>query len=79
MPNDQAMPNLWLMDWEAKAEAARRRYNELYPDRPINQIGDTLEVHFFLFAFSGSWENGKPLTDREIASVAMITPPGCFS
>ncbi|MBB2821302.1 UNVERIFIED_ORG: hypothetical protein GGD59_004574 [Rhizobium esperanzae] len=67
------------MDWESQAEAARQRYNELYPDRPIKQIGDTLDALYYLDLLSFVWENGTPLTDRERASVEMITPPGCFS
>jgi hypothetical protein len=59
------------MDWEAKAEAARRRYNDLWADRPIKQIGDTPDVYFFLFTFSG-WENGTPLSEQEIRAVEMI-------
>ncbi|ACE89493.1 hypothetical protein RHECIAT_CH0000500 [Rhizobium etli CIAT 652] len=66
------------MDWEAKAEAARRRYNELYPDRPIKQIGDTTDVYYFLFGFR-DWENGQPLSEQEIRAVEMITQAGCFS
>ncbi|ANL55075.1 hypothetical protein AMC82_CH03917 [Rhizobium phaseoli] len=66
------------MDWEAQAEATRRRYNDLYPDRPITRIGDTPDVYYFLFGFR-DWENGQPLSEREIRAVELITPPGCFS
>ncbi|THK34680.1 hypothetical protein EHS39_28875 [Ensifer sp. MPMI2T] len=65
---------------EAELEAARRRYNELYPDRPIKRVGDTLEASYFLSGIMRcAWENGQPLTDQEIASVEMMTPPGWFS
>ncbi|MGO6778863.1 hypothetical protein ELI17_09500 [Rhizobium ruizarguesonis] len=67
-----------MADASAEVEAARQRYNELYPDRPIKQIGDTTEVYYFLFGFR-DWENGQPLSEQEILAVEMITPPGCFS
>ncbi|WP_429820265.1 hypothetical protein [Ensifer sp. B1-9] len=61
-------------------EAARRRYNELQPDRPIKRVGDALEASYYLTAMRVVWEHGgKPLSDQEIASVEMMTPPGCFS
>ncbi|MDK1376770.1 MULTISPECIES: hypothetical protein [unclassified Sinorhizobium] len=64
---------------EDKVEAARQRYNELYPDRPIKQIGDTPDVYYYLVMMRGVWENGTPLSDRQIKAVEAITPPGCFS
>jgi hypothetical protein len=68
-----------MADGSADIEAARRRYNELYPDRPIKRVGDTLDVYFYLVMLSGAWENGKPLTDDEIAAVEMMTPAGMLS
>ena len=35
-------------------EAARRRNNELYPDRPIKRIGDTVEPYYHLVIMSGA-------------------------
>ncbi|THK35638.1 hypothetical protein EHS39_23710 [Ensifer sp. MPMI2T] len=64
---------------ESDVEAARRRYNELYPDRPIKRIGDTVEPYYHLVLMSGAWQNGTPLSDSDIACVEMMTPPGCFS
>ncbi len=60
-------------------EAARRRYNELYPDRPIKRVGDTLEASYFLIGLSCVWLDGKPLSDQQIAAVEAMTPAGCFS
>lgn len=64
---------------EAELEAARRRYNELYPDRQIKRVGDTLEASYYLLSLQVLWLNGKPLTDLQIEAVEMMTPPGCFS
>lgn len=64
---------------EADLEAPRRRYNELYPDRPINRIGDTTEPYYYLVLMAPIWENGKPLSAQEIAAIEMMTPPGMFS
>ncbi|MEY9198320.1 hypothetical protein [Sinorhizobium sp. BJ1] len=60
-------------------EAARRRYNELYPDRPIKRIGDTTDPYYYLVLLSVVWLNGRPLSDRQIAAVEAMTPAGCFS
>jgi hypothetical protein len=68
-----------MANGEAELEAARRRYNELYPDRPIKRVGDTLDVYYYLVGLSVVWENGTPLTDDEITAVEMMTPPGMFS
>ncbi|ANL84664.1 hypothetical protein [Rhizobium phaseoli] len=68
-----------MADASADIEAARQRYNELYPDRPIKRIGDTTEVYFHLVMLRGSWENGTPLSDRQIKAVEMTTPSGAFS
>ncbi|THK34641.1 hypothetical protein EHS39_29410 [Ensifer sp. MPMI2T] len=68
-----------MADGDAQMEAARRRHNELYPDRPIKRVDDTLEASYYLIGLGMVWENGKPLTDRQIAAVEMMTPLGCFS
>lgn len=68
-----------MADVSAELEAARRRYNELYPDRPIKAIGDTPDAYYFLVLFNGGWMNGIPLTAKEISAVEMITPAGAFS
>ncbi|APO74572.1 hypothetical protein AM571_CH01751 [Rhizobium etli 8C-3] len=68
-----------MADVSADLEAARQRYNDLYPDRPIKRVGDTLEAVFYLYGIRCAWENGRPLTEKEIAAVERITPPGCFS
>ncbi|MBX5238634.1 hypothetical protein [Rhizobium sp. NLR22b] len=68
-----------MADRSATLEAARRRYNELYPDRPITRIGDTTEPYYHLVVMNGSWLNGNPLSDEQIAAVEMITPAGMFS
>lgn len=64
---------------EAELEAASRRYNEIYPDRPIKRIGDTQDAYYYLVGLSVAWENGKPLSDLEIKAVEATTPAGMFS
>ncbi|MBB4231664.1 hypothetical protein [Rhizobium mongolense] len=68
-----------MADVPAELEAARRRYNDLYPDRPIKRVGDTPEASYFLVGLSVAWLNGIPLTEDEIAAVEMMTPAGMFS
>ena len=69
-----------MADAEAELEAARLRYNELYPDRPIKQVGDTLDPVYYLLTFNGAWlDGGKPLSEQEIAAVEAMTPAGMFS
>lgn len=68
-----------MADPSAEVEAARRRYNDLYPDHPIKRIGDTLDVYFYMVMLSGAWENGTPLSERQIAAVEAMTPAGMLS
>ncbi len=60
-------------------EAARRRYNELYPDRQIDRVGDTQEPYYYLVLMAPTWQKGQPLADVEIAAIEAMTPPDCFS
>lgn len=68
-----------MADASAKLEAARRRYNELYPDRQIKRVGDTQDAYYYLVLLGDAWQNGKPLTDLEIEAVEAMTPAGMFS
>ncbi|KZS51666.1 hypothetical protein [Rhizobium anhuiense] len=68
-----------MADASAELEDARRRYNERYPDRPIERIGDTVDPYFHLVLMSGAWENGMTLSDVEIRSVEAVTPASMFS
>lgn len=64
---------------EAALDAARRRYNELYPDQPIKRVGDTPDAYYYLVGLSIGWIDGKPLAAVEIAAIGMMTPRGMFS
>lgn len=68
-----------MADASAELETARRRYNDLHPDRPIERVGDTQDAYYYLVILNGAWLNGKPLAADEIKQVEAMTPAGMFS